>query len=131
MNHLSLGTGGFEVHRWYCRAYHCIVRLCHLRLFRLAYHYLPALLCCGCHLLWFAMVQTLMIVVRKVLNLQDYITTIGHIEAMNKVIVLRVVLGCAYLTELFIAWYGQNPTNGLPFKENRATCSAPMAGATG
>ena len=35
----------------------------------------------------FAMVQTLLIIVRKVLKLQDYIT-IGHIEAMNKVIVL-------------------------------------------
>jgi molybdopterin-containing oxidoreductase family membrane subunit len=57
----------------------------------------------------FAMVQTLMIILRKVMNLQDYIT-LGHIEAMNKVIVLTgSIVGCAYLTELFMAWYSQNP----------------------
>lgn len=53
----------------------------------------------------FAMVQTLMIVTRVVLNLKDYIT-IEHIESMNKVIVLTgSIVGVAYLTELFIAWY--------------------------
>jgi molybdopterin-containing oxidoreductase family membrane subunit len=53
----------------------------------------------------FAMVQTLMLVSRKVMNLQDYIT-LGHIEAMNKVIVLTgSIVGVAYLTELFMAWY--------------------------
>ncbi|HTN08624.1 NrfD/PsrC family molybdoenzyme membrane anchor subunit [Agriterribacter sp.] len=56
----------------------------------------------------FAMVQTLMLITRRVMNLQDYIT-IGHIEAMNKVIVLTgSIVGCAYLTELFMAWYGAN-----------------------
>ncbi len=56
----------------------------------------------------FAMVQTLMIMTRKIMNLQEYIT-LGHIEAMNKVIVLTgSIVGCAYLTELFIAWYGAN-----------------------
>ncbi len=73
----------------------------------------------------FAMVQTLMIVLRKVFNLQDYIT-IGHIEAMNKVIVLTgSIVGCAYLTELFIAWYGQNPYEWYAFKENRANLFSP------
>ena len=53
----------------------------------------------------FAMVQTLMLVCRKVLKLEDYIT-IAHIESMNKVIVLTgTVVGVAYLTELFVAWY--------------------------
>lgn len=56
----------------------------------------------------FAMVQTLMLITRKVMNLQDYIT-LGHIEAMNKIIVLTgSIVGCAYLTELFMAWYGAN-----------------------
>lgn len=56
----------------------------------------------------FAMVQTLMIITRKVMKLEDYIT-VGHIEAMNKVIVLTgSIVGCAYLTELFMAWYGAN-----------------------
>ena len=36
------------------------------------------------------MVQTLLLVTRKVLNLEEYIT-IEHIEVMNKVIVLRVL----------------------------------------
>ncbi len=53
----------------------------------------------------FAMVQTLMVITRKVLGLQQYIT-INHIESMNKVIVLTgTIVGVAYLTELFIAWY--------------------------
>jgi Ni/Fe-hydrogenase subunit HybB-like protein len=53
----------------------------------------------------FAMVQTLLILVRKILHLEDYIT-LGHIEAMNKVIVLTgSIVGVAYLTELFMAWY--------------------------
>ena len=53
----------------------------------------------------FAMVLTLMIVTRKLLNLQDYIT-IAHIESMNKVILVTgTIVGVAYLTELFIAWY--------------------------
>jgi molybdopterin-containing oxidoreductase family membrane subunit len=53
----------------------------------------------------FAMVQTLLIITRKILGLEEYIT-IGHIDAMNKVIVLTgSIVGCAYLTELFMAWY--------------------------
>lgn len=73
----------------------------------------------------FAMVQTLLIVVRKVMALEDYIT-MGHIEAMNKVIVLTgSIVGCAYLTELFIAWYGQNPYEWYAFKENRANLWSP------
>ncbi len=73
----------------------------------------------------FAMVQTLLIVVRKVMNLQDYIT-LGHIDAMNKVIVLTgSIVGCAYLTELFIAWYGQNPYEWYAFSQNRANLFSP------
>ena len=53
----------------------------------------------------FAMVQTLMVLTRKVLNLQEYIT-LSHIESMNKVILVTgSIVGVAYLTELFIAWY--------------------------
>ena len=55
----------------------------------------------------FAMVQTLLILCRRILGLEEYIT-IGHIEAMNKVIVLTgSIVGVAYLTELFMAWYSQ------------------------
>ena len=73
----------------------------------------------------FAMVQTLLIIVRKVWNLNDYIT-LGHIEAMNKVIVLTgSIVGIAYLTELFIAWYGQNPYELAAFFENRGNIFSP------
>lgn len=53
----------------------------------------------------FAMVLTLMIITRKVLGLEDYIT-IAHIESMNKVILVTgTMVGTAYITELFVAWY--------------------------
>ncbi len=53
----------------------------------------------------FAMVLTLMIITRKALNLEDYIT-VNHIESMNKIIILTgSIVGVAYLTEFFIAWY--------------------------
>src|SRR6476661_7206021 len=53
----------------------------------------------------FAMVQTLLLVVRKVMGFENYITMF-HIESMNKIItVTGSIVGVAYLTELFIAWY--------------------------
>ncbi len=53
----------------------------------------------------FAMVQTLMIITRKILKIEEYIT-LEHIESMNKVIVATgMIVGVAYLTELFISWY--------------------------
>ncbi|WP_353196402.1 NrfD/PsrC family molybdoenzyme membrane anchor subunit [Parapedobacter defluvii] len=53
----------------------------------------------------FAMVQTLLLVMRKVLNFENYITMF-HIESMNKIIMVTgSIVGIAYLTELFIAWY--------------------------
>ncbi len=53
----------------------------------------------------FAMVLTLMIVARKVLGLEEYIS-IQHIELMNKIIILTgSIVGIAYITEFFMAWY--------------------------
>ncbi|MEM6524589.1 MAG: NrfD/PsrC family molybdoenzyme membrane anchor subunit [Bacteroidota bacterium] len=53
----------------------------------------------------FAMVLTLMIITRKTFKLEDYIT-IGHIELMNIVIIITgSIVGIAYITEFFIAWY--------------------------
>lgn len=53
----------------------------------------------------FAMVQTLLIVARKSMKLEDYIT-INHIESMNKIIIATgSIVGIAYITELFMAWY--------------------------
>ena len=68
----------------------------------------------------FAMVLTLMIVTRKILHLEDYIT-VNHIESMNKVITLTGnIVGVAYLTELFISWYSGSIYEGFAFY-NRAT----------
>ncbi len=53
----------------------------------------------------FAMVLTLMIITRKVFFLEHYIT-LEHVESMNKVIILTgSIVGIAYTTEFFIAWY--------------------------
>ncbi|MCU0390216.1 MAG: polysulfide reductase NrfD [Thermoflexibacter sp.] len=53
----------------------------------------------------FAMVLTLMLITRKVYHLEDYIT-IEHIEMMNIIIIVTgSIVGVAYTTELFIAWY--------------------------
>ncbi|MBS9522635.1 polysulfide reductase NrfD [Litoribacter ruber] len=53
----------------------------------------------------FAMVLTLMIITRKVFKLEDYITIV-HIELMNIVIIITgSIVGIAYITEFFIAWY--------------------------
>ena len=53
----------------------------------------------------FAMVQTLLIVMRKVSNLEAYITRV-HIENMNKVILVTGgIVMVAYLSEFFVGWY--------------------------
>jgi molybdopterin-containing oxidoreductase family membrane subunit len=68
----------------------------------------------------FAMVNTLLIIMRKVSNLEAYIT-LQHIELMNIIIMITgSIVGCAYITELFIAWY-----SGVEYEQyaflNRAT----------
>jgi len=68
----------------------------------------------------FAMVLTLLLITRKVFHLEDYIT-VGHIELMNIVIIITgSIVGVAYITEFFIAWYGQVPAEYYAFI-NRAT----------
>lgn len=68
----------------------------------------------------FAMVLTLLIITRKVLNWENYIT-MGHIEAMCKVILVTgLIVGLAYGTEFFIAWYSGNEYERYCFI-NRAT----------
>ena len=77
----------------------------------------------------FAMVQTLLVVTRKVLNLQEYIT-LEHIEVMNKVIVLTgSIVGIAYLTELFMAWYSHVKYEHFAFFQNRANIFSPYGWA--
>ena len=67
----------------------------------------------------FAMVCTLMIITRKVMNWENYIT-VGHIDAMCKVITLTgTMVGLAYGTEFFMAWYSGNEYEKYAFV-NRA-----------
>ena len=68
----------------------------------------------------FAMVETLLLIMRKVVSLDAYIT-IKHIEYMNVIIILTgSLVGTAYMTELFMSWY-----SGVEFEQyaflNRAT----------
>ncbi|MBM3177845.1 MAG: polysulfide reductase NrfD [Bacteroidetes bacterium] len=68
----------------------------------------------------FAMVLTLLLVTRKVFKLEDYIT-IYHVELMNIIIIITgSIVGVAYITEFFIAWYGQVDAEYYAFY-NRAT----------
>lgn len=53
----------------------------------------------------FAMVQTLLLITRKVMHLEDYITR-QHVELMNIVIIVTGgIVAVAYSTEFFISWY--------------------------
>ena len=68
----------------------------------------------------FGMVLTLLVIARKILSLENYIT-INHLDAMTKVIMLTgSMVGLAYLTEFFIAQY-----SGVQYEQyaflNRAT----------
>lgn len=63
----------------------------------------------------FAMVMTLLIICRYLLNLENYIT-IKHLENMNKIILVTgSIVGYAYCTEFFIAWYSGNPYERFTF----------------
>jgi molybdopterin-containing oxidoreductase family membrane subunit len=68
----------------------------------------------------FAMVMTLMLVVRVVFGLTELIT-LKHIELMNKIVLVTgTMVGYAYAMEFFIAWYSGNPYERYEFI-NRAT----------
>ncbi|GAB3788842.1 polysulfide reductase NrfD [Spirosoma horti] len=68
----------------------------------------------------FAMVQNLVLIIRVVFKLENYIT-LEHIDSMNQVIILTgSIVGVAYITEFFIAWYSGNEFETYTFI-NRAT----------
>ena len=67
----------------------------------------------------FAMVLTLLIPFRAIFKLDDIIT-LKHIDNMSKIVLLTgTIVGYAYLSELFIAWYGANPYEWWAFLRNR------------
>jgi Ni/Fe-hydrogenase subunit HybB-like protein len=56
----------------------------------------------------FAMVVTLLVIAREVFNLKGYITRF-HLENMNKIMLLTgMMVGYAYMVEIFIAWYSDS-----------------------
>ncbi len=68
----------------------------------------------------FGMVLTLLIITRQTMHLERYIT-LNHLEAMAKVILLTgSLVGYAYATEFFNAWYSGNVYERFHFI-NRAT----------
>ncbi|MFN8627562.1 MAG: NrfD/PsrC family molybdoenzyme membrane anchor subunit [Candidatus Binatia bacterium] len=71
-----------------------------------------------------AMVLTLMLVARKTMQLEDYITT-RHVDIMCKLIIVTgSIVGLAYATEFFIALYSGSPYEQFVFL-NRA--AGPLA----
>jgi molybdopterin-containing oxidoreductase family membrane subunit len=68
----------------------------------------------------FAMVVSLLVIARKVYGIEDLIT-LNHLEKMNIVILLTgTMVGFAYITEFFMAWYSQVGYEQYAFI-NRAT----------
>ncbi|WP_164101616.1 NrfD/PsrC family molybdoenzyme membrane anchor subunit [Candidatus Laterigemmans baculatus] len=63
----------------------------------------------------FAMVLTLMIPSRSIFKL-EHLITVRHLENMCKIILATgSIVGLAYGTEFFIAWYGQVPAEQFAF----------------
>jgi len=69
----------------------------------------------------FAMVMTLMVIIRKIYNLTDYITD-NHMDAIARILIfISLIMGTAYLTEVFVAWYSGNEYEIFTFFRNRIT----------
>jgi molybdopterin-containing oxidoreductase family membrane subunit len=67
----------------------------------------------------FAMVLTLLCIIREVFNLKEIIT-LKHLENMNKIMLLTgMLVGYAYIMEFFIAWYSGSKYESYVFL-NRA-----------
>ena len=75
----------------------------------------------GAILSGFSMVLTIMIIIRKIYKLHDYVTD-SHINAICKILVfISLIMGLAYSTELFITWYSGNEYEIFTFFHNRLT----------
>lgn len=69
----------------------------------------------------FAMVMTLMIIIRKYYHLEEYVTD-SHLNAIAKILVfISLIMGTSYATEVFMAWYSGNPFEMFTFFHNRIT----------
>lgn len=69
----------------------------------------------------FAMVMTLMVLIRKIYKLTDYITD-NHMDAISRILIfISLIMGTAYLTEVFISWYSGNQYEMFAIFRNRIT----------
>ena len=69
----------------------------------------------------FAMVMTLMVLIRRIYRLTDYITD-NHMDAIARILIfISLIMGTAYLTEIFVAWYSGNKYEMFTFFHNRIT----------
>lgn len=69
----------------------------------------------------FAMVLTLVVLMRKLYNMGDFITD-RHVDAVCRVLIfISLIMGVSYITELFIAWYSGSEYEFFTFFKNRAT----------
>jgi molybdopterin-containing oxidoreductase family membrane subunit len=67
------------------------------------------------------MVMTLMVIIRKIYKLTDYITD-NHMDAIARILIfISLIMGTAYLTEVFMAWYSGNKYEMFTFFRNRIT----------
>ncbi len=67
----------------------------------------------------FAMVLTLMIIVRKVYKYEQYVTK-KHLDAITRVLTfVSLIMGVAYISEIFVAWYSDSPYEMFVFFKNR------------
>jgi Ni/Fe-hydrogenase subunit HybB-like protein len=69
----------------------------------------------------FAMVMTLMVIIRKLYKLTDYVTD-NHMDAIARILIfVSLIMATAYATELFIAWYSGNEYEMSALLKNRLT----------
>lgn len=69
----------------------------------------------------FAMVLTLVTLMKKLYKMDDFITE-NHVDAVCRILVfISLIMGTAYMTEIFIAWYSGSEYEIYTFFENRIT----------
>ncbi|HAQ20972.1 MAG TPA: hydrogenase [Prolixibacteraceae bacterium] len=69
----------------------------------------------------FAMVLTLVTLMKKLYKMGDFITE-NHVDAVCRILVfISLIMGTAYITEIFIAWYSGSEYEMYTFFKNRIT----------
>ncbi|MEZ5105318.1 MAG: NrfD/PsrC family molybdoenzyme membrane anchor subunit [Draconibacterium sp.] len=67
----------------------------------------------------FAMVLTLVVLMRVLYKLNDFVTD-SHIDAVCRVLIfISLIMGTAYMTEIFVAWYSGSEYEFYMFFKNR------------